>query len=97
MYYIQSKNKHNPRTISEILNELSNKTRKTVTANLYIIGELKKNDSDIANAFNNHFIKIEDTYVDKIELDVAPNLKPLKAFIKKKTSAWQCICNTQYF
>ena len=29
-------------------------------------------------------IKIVDTYVDKIELDVAPNLQPLKAFITKK-------------
>ena len=49
-------------------------------------GELKENDSDIANGFDNHFIKIVDTYVDKIELDVAPDLKPLKTFIKKNLS-----------
>ena len=85
-YYIQSieQNKNNAIIISEILDELSYKPKKTVTASLCINGELKENDSDIANAFNNHFIKIVDTYVDKMELDVAPNLQPLKAFITKK-------------
>ena len=81
--YIQSieQNKHNPGIISEILDKLSHKPQKTVTANLCIKGELKVNDSDMTNAFNNHFIKIVDTYVDKMELEVAPNLQPLKAFI----------------
>ena len=37
---------------------------------MHINGELKENDSDIANAFNNHFIKNVDVYVDKMELDV---------------------------
>ena len=55
-----------------------------------IHSELKENESDIAHAFNNHFIKIVDTYVDNMELDVTPNLQPLKTFITKKTSAWQC-------
>ena len=57
---------------------------KTGTANLCINSELKENDSDIANAFKIHFIKFVVAYVDKMELDVAPNLQVLKAFIAKK-------------
>ena len=66
-YYIQSieQNNLNPRIISEIFDELSHKPKKTITPNVCINGELKENDSDIANAFNKHFKKIVDTMSTK--------------------------------
>ena len=85
-YYIQSigQNTYNPKIISEILDERSHKPKKTITASVRINGELKENGSGITNAFNDHFIKIADTYIDKIEIDVAPNLQTLTNFITKK-------------
>ena len=76
--------KNDPKKLSKVFNELSNKSNfsnniKTITYE----NKTFTDDADIANTFNKYFTSVSEKYLNK-EKSLSPNLKKLEAFISTK-------------
>ena len=76
--------KNDPKKLSKVFNELSNKS--DISNNIKTITYENKtftDDADIANTFNKYFTSVSKKYLNK-EKSLSPNQKKLEAFISTK-------------
>ena len=81
-YYSKSieTNKNNPKMLSKLFKELSNKPANSNTfASITYNSKTYTNDSDIANIFNKHFTNVADKYLSRPRKDSThlPNMQLL--------------------
>ena len=77
-------NKHNPRKISKLFDELAGKTKLETIPTISCNNSTTTDSKEIADILNKHFTNIADKYASNFQNQDEPDFTPLRQFIQSK-------------